>query len=120
MAGKIKMDEACVRASGEKGFSQPISREESAEAGGAAWAIGSDDSFAGNREPALECLDQLLKAANLHLAGGGLVKVADEADGDAVGGDGSGGFLIGPSRIDADFDLAIALASDQEVVAGGS
>src|SRR5436853_6011307 len=94
--------------SGQQRLAQAGGGELVAEAGGTAGPVVGDDVFAGDPQAPLEGLDQLLGATNLRGGRGGLVKIANNADGNTTAVNrraGRGGLLGIPAGIDSDFAI---------------
>src|SRR5258706_9940100 len=75
-------------------------------------------------QPPLKVLDELLGRPKLHGGWRGLVKIAHDADGDAIGCDRTHGWngtlLIIPARIDANLALrAIARSGNEKMIPPG-
>jgi len=79
---------------------------------GAVFVADEQDVLAGNRQLALKRHDELLEPHELRGGGAVLIKIADEADADAIGSKGAGdrpGRLL-PRPAAADLDLAVGRA----------
>src|SRR5437016_3024355 len=102
-------------------LAQPSGREQAAESGGAVGPVIGDDIFRRYSQTPLKALNQLLSPTNLRRSGGGLVKIANDADGDAIccdTGGGGGRLLIHPAGLDANRSVsAVGRTGDQEMIA---